>query len=120
MSTFEIDFDQLCFLAEATIQPTPIARHWAWMQICDTHYHKMSQEERNKLFDWIQKSSKFDLSNKDNQYFYARFNPDNQYRVQTEFQGQTSWHECFLFNNRYSITKATTIADEYIIKVEKL
>lgn len=120
MKKFEIDIINLCFLAEACIQPTPIARYAFWMDLCDQHYHKMTPDEREKIFDFITRNPGFNLENKDNQYFYARFNKDNQYRVQTEFNGVTSWHECFLYNDKYSISDKTTIGSEYIIKTEKL
>jgi hypothetical protein len=120
MSTFEIDILEICFLAEACMNPGTIARHSFWMDLCEKHHHKMSMDERDKIFYFITRNLGFNLDNKDNQYFYARFNKDNQYRVQTEFEGKTGWNECFLYNGKYSINERTWIPEEYIIKVEKL
>lgn len=120
MKKFEIDIIELCFLAEACIQPTPIARYAFWMSLSNEHYHKMTPDEREKIFGFIIKNPGFNLDNKENQYFYDRFNKENQFRVQTEFEGKTGWNECFLHNGKYSINERTWIPDEYIIKIEKV
>lgn len=120
MKKFEIDIIELCFLAEACIQPTPIARYSFWMSLCNEHYHKMTPDERERLLTWIQKNPGFNLENKENMYFYNRFNKDNQFRAQTEFQGVTGWTECFIHNGKYCINERTYISMDYIIKTEKI
>jgi hypothetical protein len=53
MSNFTIDFFELAFLVEACIPPRPIARSMFFDDVSDIHYHKMTKEERQRLFDWI-------------------------------------------------------------------
>lgn len=120
MGKFEIDLIELCFLSEACINSSTIARYTFWMDLCNKHYHKMTPDERDKIFGFIIKNPGFNLENKENQYFYARFNKDNQYKVRTEFEGLTGWTECFLYNDKHCINERTWIPEEYIIKTEKL
>lgn len=119
MSTFTIDFFELSFLAEAYIPPVPIARSMFWDELCDKHYHKMTPDERKHLFGWIQESPKFDLYNEDCQYFYARFNPANQYRVRCFYDGEAQEVDCFRFNDRYHTRKNTSINEEYVTNIER-
>ena len=79
MSEFKIDFFELAFLAEACIPPVPIARACFFDNLCDKYYHIMSQDERNKLFEWL--LPKLDLSNDDCIHFVKRFEIWNQYKV---------------------------------------
>jgi hypothetical protein len=48
----------------------------------------MTDNERERLFDWMQKNEWYKKSleeQEDTQIFHARFNPDNQYIVTTDF-----------------------------------
>lgn len=119
MSKFTIDFFELSFLAEACIPPRPIARSMFWYDLIDKHYNIMSVSERNRLFEWIQKNSNFDLKNEDCQWFYDRFNPDNQFDVHTDFKKKKEVVECFKHNDKYYIKRNTFIAEEYIDRVDK-
>ena len=113
---FKIDFFELMFLAEACIQPTPIARHSFWYDLCDIHYHKMNNQQRNEAFKWITKNPQFSMTNIDNLYFYCRFNPNNQYII-TSIQGTQI--AAFLFQNAYYTKKTTSINPDFIKEVEK-
>jgi len=66
-----------------------------WQNVCDKYYYVLTQEERTKLFDWIQKNPCFDLNNEDCKLFYDRYNPDNQYSVTTEYNNIVEFVECF-------------------------
>jgi len=116
MSAFSINFFELMFLAEACIQPTPIARHGFWYDLCDKHYRSMSNQERNRAFEWIQSSPKFNKENVDNFYFCCRFDPSNQYIVTTKDDKKI---EAFLAYGEYFIKRNTTINPDFIKKVEK-
>jgi hypothetical protein len=100
--TFSIDFFELSFLAEACIPPTPIARSCFWDKLINIYYKQLSNNERTKLFDWIARNTKFDLTNEECAWFYNRYNPDNQYTVFTEKHGE---FESFLMNDKYYTTK---------------
>lgn len=112
MSKFEIDFIELAFLAEVCIPPRPIARAIFFDKLSDEHYHKMSQAERDRLFEWISKN--LDMENEDCAHFHARFNPDNQYSVTTKIKNVSSTVDAYLFNDKYHVLKNKFIAKQYI------
>jgi hypothetical protein len=133
MSTFEIDFFELAFLAEACIPPRPIARAMFWQSLTDKYWYQFTEGERAHLFEWLQKSWVYEESLKeeeDTQVFHARFNPDNQYMVTTmkigvtevhrAFKiGVTEVHRAFKMGDYYYIGRNTSISEEYIISIEK-
>ena len=86
MSTFNIDFFELAFLAEACIPPRPIARASFWQDLTRKYWEQMSEAERAHLFEWLQKNPWYAESlqkEEDTKIFHARFDPDNQYMVTT-------------------------------------
>ena len=122
MSTVTIDFFELAFLAEACIPPRPIARAMFWQSITDKYWHQMTEGERIHLFEWIQKSWVYKESlekEEDTQIFHARFNPDNQYIVKTNYNGNEEEHRTFKRGERYYKNSRSSILEEYIISVEK-
>lgn len=118
---FSIDFIELAFLAEACIPPVPIARHSFWMDLIYKHWHSMSEDERKRLFDWMNRTDRFDRSDEDCNLFYLRFNPDNQYIVTTEYKGEIKEHRCFKDDAIYQCgERAQHINEDFIIDVKKL
>jgi len=111
---FEIDFIELCILAEACIPPVPIARGMFWDNLSDTYYNQMNEHERDRLFRWIIKCSKFNKENEDCQHFYARFNPENQWEVSCFFEGKASVIQAYKFEDSYHITKSRSVNQQYI------
>ena len=122
MSTFTIDFFELAFLAEACIPPRPIARAMFWQSLTDKYWHQMTEGERIHLFEWLQKSWVYEESLKkeaDTQIFHARFNPDNQYIVNVDYDGAIGKYIAFKMGDRYYTGRNKWIAEEYITSVEK-
>ena len=122
-STFEIDFFELAFLAEACIPPRPIARAMFWQSLTDKYWHQMSEGQRRHLFQWLQKNSFYKESletEEDTKVFHARFDPDNQYTVYSTFEGVNKISRAFKLGDRYWINTRTFISEEYITEVEKL
>lgn len=115
---FIIDFTELAFLAESCIPPVPIARAMFWQSLVDSYYFEMSDAQRKKFFEWITKSTRFNTANEDCRVFYARYNPQNQYIVSTEYNGVKESHEAFRFNDRYHVKINRSIDERYILKVE--
>ena len=119
----DIDFFEFSFLVEACIPPRPIARAMFWQDVIDKYYHRLSQNERDHLFDWINRCDSFNYnldSNEDCQLFNARFDKNNQFIVHTLFNGEEKITEAFKFRNRYHTSITTSINEEYITKIEKL
>ena len=119
----DIDFFEFSFLVEACIPPRPIARAMFWQDVINKYYHRLSQNERDRLFDWINRCDSFNYnldSNEDCQLFNARFDKNNQFLVHTFFDGEEKIIEAFLLDGKYHTSKTTSINEEYITKIEKL
>ena len=122
MSEFKIDFFELAFLAEACIPPRPIARAMFWQHLTSKYWHQMTEDERERLFDWMNKSEWYKKSleeQEDTQIFHARFDPDNQYLVFTNYKDQPLEHRTFKMGERYYIGPTTSIQEKHITKIEK-
>ena len=120
---FNIDFFEFSFLVEACIPPRPIARAMFWEDVINKHYHVLTENERERLFEWINKCDNFTYNldkNEDCQLFNARFDKENQYKVRYQFQGEERTVDCFKWNNRYHISKTQSILEEYIIEATKV
>lgn len=112
---FNIDFIEFCFLAEACIPPAPIARMSFWYDLIDEYYEILSEGERANLFWWMGKNSRFDNKNEDCKLFNARFDPNNQFKVLTNFNGEEKVVDCFKWKGKYYVKRNRFIADEYIV-----
>jgi hypothetical protein len=123
MSTFEIDFFELAFLAEACIPPRPIARTMFWQHLTSKYWDQMTEHERERLFEWMNRNEWYKKSLEEQEYtqvFHARFDPDNQYIVSTDFNGKLEDNRAFKMKDFYYIGANTSIQEKYITKIEKL
>lgn len=120
MTQITIEFWELYFLAEACIPPVPIARSFFWDKLINEIYFQLSDEERKRLFDWITKNNRFDKENEDCQWFYARYNPDNQFSVSCFHEGKKSTIQCFRKDGKYWTSKTRSVNEQYIASVEIL
>lgn len=124
MSKFKIDFFELMFLAEACIPQRPIARAMFWHKMIDVYYNQLTPNERERAYDWIKRSienrSESTKNHPDTVLFLKRYNPSNQYLVETEYNGKKEKHETFKNGERYYTSSKTSIAEEYIVNVEKI
>jgi hypothetical protein len=121
--TFQIDFFELAFLAEACIPPRPIARAMFWQHLTDQYWYQMSEAQRAHLFNWLQKNPYYEESlakEEETQIFHARFDPNNQYLVYTNYQNKEEVHRAFKLNDRFYIKRNTSIFEDYINKIEPL
>lgn len=120
MAKFEIDFFELSFLAEACIPHTPIARAMFWKRLINSIYKDLTIQQRKDLFTWMNNNSKFQYSldngNEDCLLFNARFNPDNQYVVETK-SGDTI--RAFLLDGKYHTKINTFVSPDMIKEVTK-
>ena len=123
MSRFNIDFFEFSFLVEACIPPRPIARAMFWDDVINHHYNTLTNDERSRLFEWINRNAcmqdSIEQGNEDCLIFNARFDPDNQYKVHTNYNEKLEVYDAFKWNDRYYTRKNTSIDDKYITKVEK-
>lgn len=130
MSTFQIDFFELAFLAEACIPPRPIARAMFWQNLTKHYWYHMSEAERAHLFDWMNRNDWYKDSlqkEQDTKIFHARFDPENQYIVKIKNKRKEEEHRAFKrhgseeegFTNRYYVGHDTYIPEECIVDVKK-
>jgi len=122
MGTFTIVFFELSFLAEACIPPRPIARSMFWQNLTDIYWHQMTEGERIHLFRWLQKNWQYEESltkEADTQIFHARFNPDNQYLVKTDYNNVEETHRAFKMGEKYHTKSNTWIDKNHIVDIEK-
>ena len=121
---FTIDIYELAFLAEACISPSTIARAVFWRNMIERYYFEMTKNERAKLHQWINRNYQYEQGLKDGNedviWFEKRYDPENQYRVFTLYEGKEQDHECFKNGDRYWTSTSSYIAPEFITKVEKL
>jgi hypothetical protein len=121
--TFQIDFFELAFLAEACIPPRPIARAMFWQHLTDQYWYQMSEAQRAHLFNWLQKNPYYEESlakEEETQIFHARFDPNNQYLVYTNYQNKEEVHRAFKLNDRFYTKRNSSIFEDYINKIEPL
>lgn len=117
---FEIDFFELSFLIEACIPPRPIARTMFFQKASSHYYHMLSDAQRNKLFTWLQLNPSFDTKNEYCKHFYDRFNPDNQYKIDTFSSEMKESILCYKHKGQYHTKENTFVSEEYITKVTKV
>ena len=123
MSNFTIDFFELAFLAEACIPPNPIARTMFWQRLTNVYWEQMSDEERDRLFEWLNRNDRYKRSlekEEETQIFHARFDPNNQYMVYTTMDGKDDVNRAFKYKDLYYVKRNSWITPEFITKVEKL
>jgi len=124
VNRFNIDFFEFSFLVEACIPPRPIARAMFWQEVIDKYYHVLTENERDRLFEWVNRNpcmqSGVENNNEDCLLFNARFDKNNQYEVTSEYKGKTDTHKCFLWEGKYHISKNTHIEAKYIKEYKKL
>ena len=83
----DIDFFEFSFLVSACAGRRPIARSMFFSRVIDKYYYVLSQNERDCLFDWLNRDSSFqyDLEKEEESclLFNARFDKNNQFLVHT-------------------------------------
>ena len=117
---FIIDFFELMFLAESVIPPRPIARSMCFDDLSEKHYHLMSDNQRQQFFEHVIKCNGFDLENEQCRHFFARYNPKNQFKATTLFDGKEEVIDCYLFNEQYHVKLNTHIGQKYITQVVRV
>lgn len=117
---FNIDFFELCFLAEACIPPHPIARSMFWDRLINEIYYDLTDGERENMFTWMQREPSFNLDKEGCQWFYARFNPKNQFTVSCFHKGVASKHVCFQKDDKFWTSQISFVDKDYIKSVVKI
>ena len=121
---FNIDFFEFSFLVEACIPPRPIARSMFWDDVINKHYHTLTENERERLFEWVNRCSGMEhgleIKNEDCLLFNARFDKENQYEVKTKYNSITENHRVFKWQGKYHISKTQSVNEDYIVEITKV
>lgn len=121
---FNIDFFEFAFLVEACIPPRPIARAMFGDKVIDYYHDLMTEKERALIYEWISKNwiyqDGIEKKNEDCLWFDARFNPENQYIVTTNYDNKEQKHICFKRGNDFCVKKHRFINNNFIIQAEKI
>lgn len=117
---FDIDFFELIFLAEACIPPTPIARSMFWTKFTFEFYKDLTTEERKQAYEWLMRTPSLqrviETKNHDALAFEARYNPENQYIVETTDGNK---YQTFSWEGFYYVDQNKWIPHENIERVYK-
>ena len=114
----KIDFFEFVFLLEACLPPKPIARTLFFQKAIDKYYYKLSERERTIIFERFKKD--LNIEEEDSEWFYARYDPSNQYKVVTLYDNKKETHRAFLRDGKYYTQRNKSIAEEYIETIEQL
>jgi hypothetical protein len=95
-----------------------------WDSLTNKYWAQMTEYERERLFEWLNKNWKYQDNVKEEQpdtmVFHHRYNPDNQYMVKTLYNGAEEDKRAFKMEDRYYINSNTSIIPEYIVGIEKI
>lgn len=114
---FDIDFFEFSVLVESCIPPVPIARTSFWYDTIDKYYNVLTKNERERLFRWIQLNPNFNIENEECLIWYNRYDPDNQYQVETK---NNQSFECFLHEGNYHDMRNRWINPDFITNITKI
>jgi len=121
---FNISFEEFNILVSVAIPPRPIARAMFWDDVINKHYKTLTKNERARLYEWVNRNpcmqDGLEKGNEDCMFFNARFNPDNQYKIHTNYNDKDEIHDAFKWGERYYIAKYSSIEDKYITDVVKV
>ena len=121
---FNISFEEFNILVSVAIPPRPIARAMFWDDVINKHYNVLTETERARLYEWINRNHSMqdgiEKENEDCLFFNARYNPDNQYKIHTNYNNEDEIHDAFKWGERYYVAKDRSIEDKYITDVIKV
>jgi hypothetical protein len=93
-----------------------------WIKLVDKYWHAMSEETRKDTFEALVSHSDFldMIEHEEVKLFHARFDPDNQFTVNTNYKGTVNKMRAFKWKDRYYVGSRASVNDEYITSVEKI
>lgn len=116
-----IDRHEFTVLIEASWHAGTILRHSIMEKGINVWYHEMSEEDRVRVYEFFNrtKSDPEDRKIEIQQKFLARYNPDNQYVVQTKSGEKYESTNAYKFDNQYFINTDTFLSKGHTTNVDK-
>lgn len=121
----KLDIFEMYYLLESCFRGSHL-RSGTIGRFVDEWYGLFTPQQRKNLRDWILRDvyfGKFEPRPSccgEDEAFMARYDPDNQYRVKTLYDGKEKVHDAFLRNGSYYTKSDRFISEEYITSVEKI
>jgi len=113
-----IDYFELTVLIEASWHAGTILRYSIIEKAIDYWYNRLEDNDRARLYDFFKRD--FEVKEEIQEIFMARYNPDNQYEVTTDFEGKINKYHCFKWCDEYHTDKKTSIKEKYITEITKI
>lgn len=121
----ELDIFEMYYLLESCFRGSHL-RSGTIRRFVDEWFGLFTPKQRKDLYDWILRDiydgkfkPMFSCCGED-EIFMARYDPDNQYRVKTLYDGKEQVHDAFLRDGKYYTKSDRFISEEYIASVEKI
>jgi hypothetical protein len=118
--SYTIDFFELMWLAESVIPERPISRSMCFDDFSERHYHNMNEQQRKQFMEHVMEQPGFDLNKPQCAHFYARFNPENQYRVTTMYEGVAGTIDCYYWEGKYHTQMNRHVSPEFITNIIRI
>lgn len=112
-----IDYFEFTVLVEANWHSGTILRHSIMEKAINVWYKELTWKERKAAYEFFNRTQK--ATNEIQERFLARFNPDNQFRVESAGKGIKRTEILYLYNGEYWETTTSFADKKYIKKIEK-
>lgn len=112
-----INYFEFTVLVEASWHSGTILRHSIMEKAINVWYRDLSWNERSRAFEFFNRTQ--DAKNEIQERFLARFNPDNQFKVESDGKGIKRSDILYLYKGEYWETTRSFADKKYIKKVEK-
>ena len=119
MAKIEIDYFEFSVLVEACWHSGTILRHSIMQKAINGWFHCLSADEQKSAYNFFKRTKGDESTEEIQKMFLARYDPDNQYIVDTDCKGITVRENAFLFNGKYHTTDAYTINEKFIVNKTK-
>ena len=112
-----IDYFEFIVLIEASWHSGTILRHSIMEKAINVWYRDLSWNERARAYEFFNRTQ--EAKNEIQERFLARFNPDNQFRVESVGKGLKRTDILYLYDGKYWDSTTSYADEKYIKKVEK-
>lgn len=109
-----IDFFELELLIETCWYSGTILRHSVMQKAINYWYRHLTENERARIYEFFLRTKGDEITMEIQKRFMARYNPNNQFLIETCFEGKKEELRAYLFNGKYWIDENTRIEENYI------
>jgi hypothetical protein len=113
-----IDYFEFTVLVEASWYSGTILRHSIVEKAINVWYRDLTWKERASAFEFFNRTQKAETEIQ--RRFLARFDPNNQYRVESAGKGLKRTDILYLFDGEYWDSTSSVADAKFIKKIEKV